>query len=62
MTIELFYIILFIIFGILAYFHYIIDRQREEINIIWTQITILAASTAKKLTELKEQKTDDGKQ
>ena len=60
MTSEIFYIILAIIFGILGYFHYIIDRQKKEIDALWFQITILAGSVAEKLTELKKEiKKDD---
>ena len=62
MTVEIFYIILAVIFGILAYFHYTIDKQRRELNSLWLQIAILASSTAEKLIELKkEQKNKDGK-
>jgi hypothetical protein len=60
MTVEIFYIILAIIVGILAYFHYIIDKQRTQIDALWLQIAILAGSTAEKLTELKKEiKKDD---
>jgi hypothetical protein len=60
MTIETFYIILAIIVGVLGYFHYIIDKQKREIDIIWTQIAILAASVAKKLTEYERKQINDG--
>jgi hypothetical protein len=60
MTIEIFYIILAIIVGVLGYFHYIIDKQKREIDIIWTQIAILAASVAKKLTEYERKQINDG--
>jgi len=60
MTIETFYIILAIIVGVLGYFHYIIDKQKKEIDIIWTQIAILAASVAKKLTEYERKQINDG--
>ena len=60
MTIETFYIILSVIVGVLGYFHYIIDKQKREIDIIWTQIAILAASVAKKLTEFENKQTNDG--
>ena len=55
MTVEALYIILAIILGLLGYFHYIIDKQKKEINAIWLQITILAGSTAEKLTDLKKE-------
>ena len=62
MTVEIFYIILAVIFGILAYIHYNIDKQRKELNSLWVQIAILASATAEKLNELKkEQKNKDGK-
>jgi hypothetical protein len=54
------YIILAIIVGVLGYFHYIIDKQKREIDIIWTQIAILAASVAKKLTEYERKQINDG--
>ena len=60
MTTETFYIILAIIIGILGYFHYIIDKQKKEIDILWTQIVILAASVAKKLTEYESKQINDG--
>jgi hypothetical protein len=60
MTIETFYIILAIIVGVLGYFHYIIDKQKKEIDIIWTQIAILAASVAKKLTEYENKQINNG--
>jgi phosphate starvation-inducible membrane PsiE len=60
MTTETFYVILAIIIGILGYFHYIIDKQKKEIDILWTQIAILAASVAKKLTEYESKQINDG--
>jgi len=39
-------------FGIIGYLHYIIDKQAKELTLVWAQIAILAAATAKKLTEL----------
>jgi len=55
MTPEFFYLILAVIIGLLGYFHYIIDKQRKEIDALWLQIAILAGSTAEKLTELKKE-------
>jgi hypothetical protein len=52
MTIEIFYIILALIVGILGYFHYTIDKQKKDMDLLWAQIAILASATAKKLTEL----------
>jgi hypothetical protein len=51
MTLTILYIILAVIFGILCYFGYIIDKQRREINKLWTQIVILASSTSKRILE-----------
>jgi hypothetical protein len=51
MTLTILYIILAVIFGILCYFGYIIDKQRREIDKLWTQIVILASSTSKRILE-----------
>ena len=52
MNIQILYIILASMFGIIGYLHYIIDKQAKELTLVWAQIAILAAATAKKLTEL----------
>jgi hypothetical protein len=54
MTVEILYIFLAFIVGLLGYFHYIINRQQKEINELWTQIAVLATSTAEKLKELQK--------
>jgi hypothetical protein len=59
MTVEIFYIILSIIVGVLGYLHYTIDKQKKDIELLWTQIAILAAATAQKLTEIEKSKKDD---
>ena len=64
MTIEIFYTIIAIMFGILGYLHYTIDKQRKEISALWIQIAILASATAKYLTEIEnkienENRTED---
>jgi hypothetical protein len=51
MTLTILYITLAIIFGILCYFGYIIDKQRREIDRLWVQIVILASSTSKRILE-----------
>lgn len=54
MTVEILYIFLAFIVGLLGYFHYITNRQQKEINELWTQIAVLATSTAEKLKELQK--------
>jgi len=62
MTIEIFYIILALIVGVLGYLHYTIDKQKKDIELLWTQIAILAAATARKITEIENlKKTEDDK-
>jgi cell division protein FtsB len=62
MTVEIFYIILALIVGVLGYLHYIIDKQKKDIELLWTQIAILAAATARKITEIENlKKTEDDK-
>jgi len=51
MTLTILYIILAVIFGILCYFGYVIDKQRKEIDSLWKQIVILASSTSKRILE-----------
>jgi hypothetical protein len=51
MTLTILYIILAIIFGILCYFGYIIDKQRREIDSLWKQIVTLASATSKRILE-----------
>ena len=51
MTLTILYIILAVIFGILCYFGYVIDKQRREIDSLWKQIVILASSTSKRILE-----------
>jgi len=61
MTLTILYITLAIIFGILCYFGYIIDKQKKEIENLWTQIVVLASATAKRIieTENKIKKNDE---
>jgi len=62
MTVEIFYIILAFIVGVLGYLNYIIDKQKKDIELLWTQIAILAAATARKITEIENlKKTEDDK-
>jgi hypothetical protein len=62
MTVEIFYIILALIVGVLGYLHYTIDKQKKDIELLWTQIAILAAATARKITEIENlKKTEDDK-
>jgi hypothetical protein len=62
MTVEIFYIIIAFIVGVLGYLHYIIDKQKKDIELLWTQIAILAAATARKITEIENlKKTEDDK-
>jgi hypothetical protein len=51
MTLTILYIILAVIFGILCYFGYIIDKQRREIDKLWIQIFTLASTTSKRILE-----------
>jgi hypothetical protein len=51
MTLTILYIILAVIFGILCYFGYVIDKQRREIDSLWKQIVILASTTSKRILE-----------
>ena len=51
MTLTILYIILAVIFGILCYFGYIIDKQRREIDSLWKQIVTLASATSKRILE-----------
>lgn len=53
--------ILAVIFGVLCYFGYIIDKQKKEIENLWTQIVVLASATAKRIieTENKIKKNDE---
>ena len=65
MTVEILYIVLAVIFGILCYFGYIIEKQKREMDSVWKQILILTATTAQKIVDLKrdikEIKKDDKK-
>ena len=62
MTVEIFYIIIAFIVGVLGYLHYTIDKQKKDIELLWTQIAILAAATARKITEIENlKKTEDDK-
>ena len=54
MNVEILFIFLALIVGLLGYLHYIINRQQKEINQLWTQIAVLASSTAEKLKELQK--------
>lgn len=54
MNVETLFIFLALIVGLLGYLHYIINRQQKEINQLWTQIAVLASSTAEKLKELQK--------
>jgi hypothetical protein len=51
MTLTILYIILAVIFGILCYFGYVIDKQRREIDSLWKQIVTLASTTSKRILE-----------
>lgn len=54
MNVETLFIFLALIVGLLGYLHYVINRQQKEINQLWTQIAVLASSTAEKLKELQK--------
>ena len=45
--ITLILITLTILIGLVGYLHYIMDKQRKEIDRVWAQIVVLALSTAK---------------
>jgi hypothetical protein len=61
MTLTILYITLAIIFGILCYFGYIIDKQRREIDRLWAQIVTLASSTAKRILETEKKIKENDK-
>jgi len=54
MTLTILYIILAVIFGVLCYFGYIIDKQRKEFDRLWSQMALLALTTAKRILETEE--------
>jgi hypothetical protein len=47
-------ITLSILVGLVGYLHYIIDKQRREIDRLWIQIFTLATTTAKRILETEE--------
>ena len=52
--ITLILITLTILIGLVGYLHYIMDKQRKEIDRVWAQIVVLALSTAKRILETEE--------
>jgi hypothetical protein len=49
--ITLILITLSILIGLVGYLHYIIDKQRREIDRLWIQIVTLASTTSKRILE-----------
>ena len=43
-----------ILVGLIGYLHYIIDKQKTEIEMLYLQITVLAGATAEKIIELRK--------
>jgi hypothetical protein len=62
MTLTILYIILAVIFGILCYFGYIIDKQRREIDRLWIQIVTLASATSKRILETEKKIKNNDKE
>lgn len=52
-------ITLAILVGLIGYLHYIIDKQRKELDRVWIQITLLALTTAKRILETEKKIKDN---
>jgi hypothetical protein len=62
MTLSILYIILAVIFGLVGYLHYIIDKQKKEIDKLWVQILTLALTTSKRILETEKKIKNNDKQ
>jgi hypothetical protein len=52
--ITLILITLSILIGLIGYLHYVMDKQRKELDRLWAQIALLALTTAKRIIETEE--------
>ena len=58
---EILMLIGIILLGSITYLHYIMNKIQDEIKLLWLQIAVVAAATARQFTKLEEKNKDNDK-
>lgn len=54
MTVNILTVFVFILIGLVGYLHFQINKIKNEIDQIWSQVAILVITTAKGMSEIKQ--------
>jgi len=55
MTVNILTVFVFVLIGLVGYLHFQINKTKNEIDQIWSQVALLVITTAKGMSEIKQE-------